>query len=304
MATLQEQLDRGDVLLIDGGMGTELERHGVEMDGEAWAGTAMRTRPDVVSRIHREFVAAGADLIIANTYACSPHVMRHAGYDEAATRELNQLGCRLAREAVEQEAKGRRVFVAGSMSSFRAGLDVHKLPDEAEARRSYAIQAEALAEGGVDLIICEMMLDPVITPLCIGAAVATGLPVWAGFSTRVADGRVLGFHRYADDPFDVVLDSGLSFPLQAAGIMHTNVEFTPPALEALKTKWSGPMFAYPHSGEFRMPHWQFDTVMKPLPFCSEATAYLARGVQAIGGCCGIGPEHIAHLRSHLPLRPA
>lgn len=300
MATLQERLDRGDVLLIDGGMGTELERRGVEMDGEAWAGAAMKTRPDVIREIHKEFVAAGADLIIANTYATSPHVMKHAGFSNEETHDLNLLGVRLAREAVAEAAGSRQVFVAGSMSSFRAGLDVHKLPDEAQARDSYRRQAEALAEGGCDLIILEMMLDPVITPIAIGAAVETGLPAWAGFSARIADGRLLGFHRYADDAFDDVLDSGLSFPLQAAGIMHTNVEFTPPALAALKAKWSGPMFAYPHSGEFRMPHWQFDTVMQPEPFCQEAMGYIAMGVQAIGGCCGIGPDHIARLKRGLP----
>ena len=300
--TLQQRLDAGDVLLIDGGMGTELERRGVEMDGEAWAGTAMTTRPDVIKQIHRDFIEAGADLVIANTYAASPHVMKHAGYDEAATRDLNILGCRLAREAVAESADGRQVFVAGSMSSFRAGLDVHKLPNEAEARVSYRNQAEALAEGGVDLIILEMMLDPVITPIAVEAAHATGLPVWIGFSARVADGRVLGFHRYSDDPFEEVLESGLTYGCQAAGIMHTNVEFTRPALEVLKTTWSGPMFAYPHSGEFKMPHWQFDTVMKPEPFVAEALGYIGMGVQAIGGCCGIGPDHIRKLKQKLPSR--
>lgn len=303
MATLQERLDRGDVLLIDGGMGTELERRGVEMDGEAWAGAAMKTRPEVIKDIHKEFVAAGADLIIANTYAASPHVMKHAGFSNEETHDLNLLGCRLAREAVDEAANGRQVFVAGSMSSFRAGLDVHKLPNEAEARDSYRRQAEALAQGGCDLIILEMMLDPVITPIAIAAAVETGLPAWAGFSARVAeDGRVLGFHRYADDAFDDVLDSGLAFPLQAAGIMHTNMEFMMPALKALKARWDGPMFAYPHSGEFKMPHWQFDTVIKPEPFCGEALRYMDLGVQAIGGCCGIGPDHIVHLKSGLPER--
>lgn len=302
MASLQERLDRGDVLLIDGGMGTELERRGVEMDGEAWAATAMKTRPDVIGEIHRDFIEAGADLIIANTYAASPHVMRHAGFSDRETHDLNLLGCRIAKEAVEQAANGRQVFVAGSMSSFRAGLDVHKLPDEKEARESYRQQAEALAEGGVDLIVLEMMLDPVITPIAIEAAVATGLPAWAGFSARVVDGKVLGFHRYADDSFDTVLDSGLRFPLQAAGIMHSNIEATGPALDALQAKWSGPTFAYPHSGEFKMPHWQFDTVMKPEPFVAEALGYMAKGVQAIGGCCGIGPDHIVALKEKLPAR--
>jgi S-methylmethionine-dependent homocysteine/selenocysteine methylase len=301
MATLQERLDRGEVLIIDGGMGTELERRGVEMDGAAWAGAAARENPEAIGAIHRDFIAAGADLIIANTYAAAPHVLRHAGIGEDEACALNRISCDVARQAARDAAGDRPVLVAGSMSSFRAGLHLDTLPTDAEARASYGAQARTLAEAGCDLIIAEMMLDPVVSPHAIRAALETGLPVWVGLSARLAeDGAVMGFHRYADDPFDTVLDACLLPGIQAAGIMHTDIDHTPPALAALKKKWRGPLFAYPHSGHFKMPSWQFDSVISPADYVAQARGYLESGVQAIGGCCGLGPDHIRALKEALP----
>jgi S-methylmethionine-dependent homocysteine/selenocysteine methylase len=300
MTTLIERLETGDVVLIDGGMGTELERRGVEMDNQAWAGTAMLTRPDVIKDIHLDFIDAGADIIIANTYAAAPHVLEHAGL-RAEAGKINRMGCRLARQAVDEAASVREIYVAGSMSSFRAGLDVDKLPDERAARASYHEQAMTLADGGVDLIIAEMMLDPFLTEHCVAAAVETGLPVWVGFSARLGDdGGVLGFSKLFNHPLEEVIAVALAHKPEACGIMHSDVGVTVPALEELKKHWSGPLFAYPHSGEFKMPNWQFDTVISPAAYAKEAMRYIDMGVRAIGGCCGMGPDHIRALKDTLP----
>jgi len=300
MATLKQRMNAGEIILIDGGMGTELERRGVEMDGQAWAGTAMRSNPEAIKQIHRDFIDAGADIIIANTYAAAPHVLEYAGLG-AEAREINRMACRLAREAAEESGASRKIYIAGSMSSFRAGLDVDKLPDAERARASYREQAKALANSGVDLIIAEMMLDPFLTEHCVAAAAETGLPVWVGFSARLGDdGRVLGFSKLFEHPLEEVIAVALAHDPDACGIMHTDVEATVPALKLLKQHWHGPLFAYPHSGEFIMPHWQFDTVIKPDAYAAEAKHYVDMGVRAIGGCCGLGPEHIRALKESLP----
>ncbi|MBN36348.1 MAG: hypothetical protein CMM46_16535 [Rhodospirillaceae bacterium] len=294
MATLQQRLTAGDTLIIDGGTGTELEKRGAVMDGEAWVGATMQTAPDMIRKIHRDFIEAGADIIIANTYAAAPHVLKYAGFSLEEALELNRLACRLAHEAVVEAAVDRNVYVAGSLSSFRAGLDLDKLPDEAEAQASYTAQVDALVGEGCDLLIAEMLLDNEVSPICARATVTSGLPAWLGLSARLGDdGTVMGFSRRQVLPFEDVMEVCLLDDAQAAGIMHSDVEATRPALEALKARWSGPLFAYAHSGDFIMPHWQFETVISPSDYADEARTYTAMGVSAVGGCCGLGPEHIA-----------
>jgi S-methylmethionine-dependent homocysteine/selenocysteine methylase len=84
--------------------------------------------------------------------------------------------------------------------------------------------------------------------------------------------------------------------------MHTLTEDTIPALREVTGRWSGPVGAYPHSGEFIMPNWQFIDMISPKDFVDEAQGWLDAGARLIGGCCGIGPEHIRLLKEQLPVR--
>ena len=83
-------------------------------------------------------------------------------------------------------------------------------------------------------------------------------------------------------------------------VMHTRVEDTTPALEVVRQHWKGPVGSYPHSGEFAMPNWQFVNIISPLGFLAEAQKWVQMGVQVVGGCCGLGPDHIRVLRENLP----
>ncbi len=298
METIQDCMDAGEILVIDGGMGTELERRGARMDAQSWAGSALKTHPDMIRTIHRDFIDAGADILIANSYAAAPHVLRHAGFSEAEALALNRLSCELVREAVAEASPDRRIWIAGSLSSFYAGLSAW--PSMDEARRSFTLQAETLVAAGCDLLITEMMLDVTLSPLAVGAATATGLPVWVGFSVRTSNDRVLGLNDRTDLAFERIRDDCLGAgDAHAAGIMHSEMSDTPPGLDRLKEVWSGPLFAYPHSGSFRMPNWQFDDEVEPDAFAHEAATYLDLGVTAVGGCCGMSPHHIAALAQHL-----
>ena len=93
-------------------------------------------------------------------------------------------------------------------------------------------------------------------------------------------------------------------PLGASlvSIMHTLTEDTPAALREVSGRWSEPIGAYPHSGEFIMPNWQFIDMISPEDFAAEARRWSGMGAQLIGGCCGIGPEHIRLLKNRLPAR--
>jgi S-methylmethionine-dependent homocysteine/selenocysteine methylase len=143
------------------------------------------------------------------------------------------------------------------------------------------------------------MRDLEHTGYAVEAAIATGLPVWVGFSCK------------RDEAGALVLWSGQgtlgealeNLPLQDVGlisIMHTQVEDTVPALQEIKEHWGGPLGAYPHRGEFIMPNWQFIDTVSPEDFVAEARQWTEAGAQVVGGCCGIGPEHIRALGEQLP----
>ena len=296
METLEQRFEDGGVVLMDGGTGTELEKRGVPMDDAAWCATALATHPEVVREVHEDYIRAGAEVIITNTFPAAKHVLQEAGVGERF-RELNARAAELAQEARENSAEGP-VYVAGSISTFPAKLDHGYDPDEREARANYTEQAEVLAEAGVDLIVLEMMRDLEGAKYAIEAAITTGLPVWLGFSCqRAEDGTLMlwsGRNTLAEALEELPMQE-----VSLVSIMHTQIEDTVPALQEIKKHWDGPLGAYPHRGEFIMPNWQFIDMISPEDFASEARQWLEAGAQVIGGCCGIGPEHIRLLKEQL-----
>jgi methionine synthase I (cobalamin-dependent) len=298
---LEERLARGDVLILDGATGTELERRGVPMDGEAWSGTAALTHPDVLRGIHEDYVRAGADVIITNTFGAARCHLEAAGLGDRVA-EVNRRAAELARQARDRAVDGRDVWVAGSLSTMAPGADPSRRPSVARLSEMLREQADILARAGVDLIVLEMMRDVDYAASAVDAARATGLPVWVGFSCRRdSDGSVRMFAGVRDN----LAFADVVAPVMARGgsllaVMHSEVSDTGPAIEIAKRHWAGPLAAYPESGYFVMPSWQFVDVIAPEDLVAQAMGWLRQGVQVIGGCCGLGPEHIRLLRERLP----
>jgi homocysteine S-methyltransferase len=299
MSALQQRLDSGEVVILDGATGTELERRGVPMDDAAWDAAALITHPDTVREVHEDYIRAGADVIITNTFATARHVLEPADMGEQFG-ELNTRAVTLAKQARENVAD-RPVFIAGSISTFTARYDYSYEPRAEKARANYREQAEVLAESGVDVIALEMMRDLEQTTYALEAAVDTGLPIWVGYSCKTTDeGTVVlwdGDHTLAE-----ALEQIPTMGASLVSIMHTLSEDTPAALREVTGHWSGPLGAYPHYGEFVMPNWQFIDTVSPEVFAVEAEQWLELGAQLIGGCCGITPEHIRLLKERLPER--
>jgi homocysteine S-methyltransferase len=304
MDELERELSAGGVVLLDGATGTELERRGAAMHDGAWCAMATSTHPDLLREVHRDYIDAGARVIIANTFSSSRNMLEPAGL-EAHFESLNRDAVRIAREAREAEGAGEHVAVAGSISHQVPILDRdtpgqrREVPPPAVAEARFQEMAALLADAGVDLLIMEMMSDPVLAVPAIRAARATGLPVWVGFSVRAGErGELLSYSR----PDLTAQEMLKQIPLEGirvAGIMHSYVSATTPALALLRQHFDGILMAYPDSGFFRMPHWQFVDIIEPEALVDEARAWLDDGVQIVGGCCGLGIEHIQALASAL-----
>ena len=214
---LHEKIAAGKHVIIDGGMGTELEARDVPMNEQAWSGAALLSHPDVVRAIHADYVAAGAEVIITNTFAAGHQVLTLAGLgDEVA--HINRKAVEVAIQARDESAE-QNVAIAGSMSVWmQPGIT----RPEKRVAEEFREQADILATAGVDLIALEMCSHPVYSPLIIEAAVATGLPVWLGLSCKQdADAGLVGFDPPNADFRELVanlVDCGAG----VINIMHSN----------------------------------------------------------------------------------
>jgi homocysteine S-methyltransferase len=296
-AALLRRLREGGVVVLDGGVGTEIQRQGAPMSTALWCAEANLSHPDVVRAVHREYLAAGAEIVTANTFASSPLLLEHFGrLDELET--IDAVALRLAREAAE----GSGAVVAGSMSTMRPtvpGSDRTQLDlgwSESAARALFARKAASLRDGGAEFIIMEMMRDLDYSRWACEAALASGLPVWIGLSVeRGADGRLVGFGR-PDAELEPVAAGLAALSPDVMAIMHTSVDDTVPALEVLARHWSGPIAAYPECGRYEAPDWKFVGVAPPEEYADLSREWRRLGANALGGCCGVGPAHIARLR--------
>ena len=298
------EIAAGDVIVIDGATGTELQRRGATMHSGAWCALATASHPQVLQAIHEDYIRTGARIVTANTFATTREVLEPLGLGdkfEPPNRQAVEVAVR-ARDAVETQ---RPVLVAGSIShtrpSPRDGLS--PVSDLARFEADCTEMAAIHKSAGCDMILAEMLGDAGYAPCIIRAAKANHLPVWAGLSAlRRADG-VLGTYTDQRVPFADVLKPVAAAGADVTGIMHSKAEVILPALAMLKVHWSGPLLAYPDSiedeGAQGPEDISLDDVIGDQAFVDYCMRWMEAGVQVLGGCCGLTVSHIAALTRRL-----
>ncbi len=303
---LQRRLDDDEVIILDGAIGTELERLGAPMHQEAWCAAALDSHPELVNTVHQSYIDAGADVITSNTYASTRMALESGGLGHRM-RDWNEFAVRLARDCVNSTAGSHPVCVAGSVSTF--GLFRDTPIDEPVVRKAFREQAEILAAAGVDLLLIETLAaEPATILMAIEACAGLDVPVWVAISALIdpGSGRImLGIHESIEhstrvrvheplsDTVDRLTDAGVSTLL----LMHSDLKATAPAVDVMAAHHRGTLGVYPNAGHWLRPEWAFVDQVSPEEFVAEASRWHESGARILGGCCGIGPEHIRALDS-------
>ena len=115
--SLEALISRSGPIILDGGIGTELERLGAPMDHEAWCAVALETHPQLVRDVHRSYIDVGADIITVNTYAATRHALTNGGMEDNFI-SWNKRAVQLARDALDTSEVDRNILIAGSVSNF------------------------------------------------------------------------------------------------------------------------------------------------------------------------------------------
>jgi len=295
-AAISKRLERGQLVLLDGGIGTEILRRDL-----TWADHQLKSRPDVIRAIHADYIRAGADVISTNTFQLSRRAflnhfkgvehLRHIGVANLETRwiELLQAGVRLAQEARRDTAEGRQVAIAGAMTTLEWCFRPDLAPHHEQARAEYRELIEVFAEAGCDLLLIETVNSVPEALAAAEAARGVGLPFWISF---VPDQQGRLFSGESLEQATRALA-----PLEPAALL---LNCAPPddvtaGLRQLAPVCSGPTGVYPHVGRFDPPEWLFTDEYPAERYAAIARDWIALGAGVLGGCCGTTPEHIAAL---------
>ena len=339
---LKSRVDNGDVIILDGAIGTELQGMGVPMNPASWCGPGNYTHRATVRQMHERYIRAGADIITTNTFNTLRPALEASGFGDLV-REINVRAVDAAQEARDRAALDRPVCIAGSISCripVRDGRTGALLGGtgygygaslSAEELRSYVNeQADILAESGVDFFLMEnMWADNESRVIATEAAMATGLPVWVAFTASIApdeqtvrmslgDDRDystrMGMPMYTSNwrtvDYEMTLADGISeiVPLEpdVLGVFHSRIDETSAALQIILDQWSGPIVVYPDAGRVDyLETWQDKNVANKEAaeeLTREAAGWVGMGAQVIGTCCGFGVEYIRALNGALPDR--
>ncbi|MBQ7899820.1 MAG: methionine synthase [Bacteroidales bacterium] len=313
MITLKDK-----ILILDGAMGTMIQKYGLS-EGDYRCGPFAEcakelkgnneclnlTHPEIIKQIHKEYIAAGADIIETNTF--SANVISQSEYDcDRYAAQMALAGARIAREAADEAAEmaaavglERKVWVAGSMGPTSKSLSLSPdVSDPAfrpysfdEMYEAYRQQAEALIQGHVDLLLIETCFDALNVKAALKAisdihAEEEKIPVIISVSVGDRSGRTLTGQTleafYTAVSHYPLLAFGLNCSLGAAELM--------PLIEDI-SKWCRcGISCYPNAG---LPNEMGGYDQSPDDMAQQVRTMAEKGlVNIVGGCCGTTPEHI------------
>jgi len=304
---LTARLTRGEIVLIDGALGTELERRGVETVLPLWSARALMDAPERVREIHEEYVRAGADVLTANTFRTTPRALGKsalgdvggkAGADRARAEadRLSALAVSLAIEARRRAGLGRDVWIAGSVAPLEDCYHPELMPDLETVEREHRDQALRLERAGADVLLIETMNSVGEAVAALRGAKASALPVFVSFLCR-GPGKIWNGERLADGVAALV-------PLRPDAILVNceSPEIATACLLTLAAATNLPIGCYPNAGspDLAGGRWQDDPSCTPERFAQGAGEWIRLGAQIVGGCCGTTPDHIRAMRAALP----
>ena len=294
------------IYILDGAMGTMIQKFGVaEADNNSER--LNLTRPDAIKKIHKEYIAAGADIIETNTFSANAISQAEYGCSDLAPLMAYE-GARIAREAADEAAAiaaeiglTRKVWVAGSMGPTSKSLSLS--PDASDpAFRPYSFdqmyeayreQAQALIRGGVDLILIETCFDALNTKAALSAIAdcQEGFPVIVSVSVSDRSGRTL-----TGQTLEAFYTSVKHYPILAFGLnCSLGASDMTPLVEDMG-RWCGcAVSCYPNAG---LPNEMGGYDQSPEEMAQQVKEMASRGlVNIVGGCCGTTPDHIRAIAS-------
>lgn len=309
MEALKTRLEHA-VLVIDGAMGTQLQK--AELTPADFGGAGQEgcneylniSRPDVVEKVHCDYLIAGADIIETNTFGANAVVLAEYGLQTRAA-ELNLAAARLARKCADRHslpAKPR--FVAGSMGPTTKALTVTGGITFEALQAAYAEQAVALIEGGADFLLLETAQDLMNLKAGLDGIADARKKTAVNIPAAVSASFGAGSTMLSGQDVSAYYVSLFHYPLLAMGInCAAGPDEIKGGVEVLSSLSRYPVLLMPNAG---LPDENGHYGETPESFAKKVSAFARQGlVNIVGGCCGTSPAHIralSHAVRNIPVR--
>lgn len=290
-------------LLMDGGMGRELQFRGVDLSPVIWSASALLRAPEAVRKIHRDYIRAGADIITTNSYGLIRSDLSRAGLADRY-EELNTTAGRLAREACE--ITDRPVLVAGSLPPLRGSFRPDLVGPESELVPAYREQARLLAPHA-DLLLCETMSSAAESHAAVAGAITAEKPVWVSWTLHEDNSGRLR----SGETISQALSALKEFPVAGFLVNCSSPISVNRAIPLLTRETDKPVGGYANTF-FPIPSdWRLDGDKEgdgllslrhdlgPEAYAGYALQWIREGASVVGGCCGTRPAHIQKIHDLL-----
>lgn len=286
------------IVLLDGGMGQELLKRSRSKPTPLWSAQVLMDEPQIVKAVHRDYIDAGARVLTLNSYSATPERLAREGVPEMF-EPLQRRAIELAQAA--RDESGQDVAIAGCLPPLMASYRPDLVTDRNWARDMYSRIAELQAPH-VDVILCETLASVREVGAAVEAAKATGKPVWLAMTLK--DGAHAQLR--SGEPLAAGIAEAKACGADAI-LLNCSWPETIDAAFAELERCGLPYGAYANGFtaiDKLMPGGTVEELaarddLDPQRYSDFALAWSGRGSAIVGGCCEVGPAHIARLAERL-----
>lgn len=287
---LQKRLAAGEQIVLDGGMGSEINNRGVATTLPLWSADALFSHPEVIQKIHEDNIKAGAEIIITATFRTTQRAFAKKNIVKQATK-MTYLACTLAKRAIRTVKPKHDVYIAASVAPLEECYSPELTPPRKEMKKEHEAFVQDLKDGGADFILFETMITLREAVSGLKAAKKVGIPAAVCFCVN-DKGQLL-----SGESLEEVISVIERLQPLFVGVNCVSLHVATQTVRTLKQLTTLPVCVYAQGdgGTDKEQGWKITQAKQQKEYIKSAKQWCKDGAQIIGGCCGTTPSYIKDL---------
>ena len=274
-------------LILDGAMGTELMRRGIELPLPLWSSMTNIEENETVVKIHNEYIEAGSNIITTNTFRTTPRTFKKAGYSDLDSIRLSKLSFNMAVKAANIARNDKNILIAGSIAPLEDCYVPSDFPGKEIAKIEFEFITKMVSNSDVNIMLFETMGNYKEIETILEVSKNIKMKKWLSIILKDRN------HLLDNTKIEKVVKLASSARIDMLLINCTSTKIITSALPSLMKLWKGRWGVYPNAGE-SMPSKEgvFTSVISDNKFSKEISHYASLGASLVGSCCGSTPDTV------------